>query len=453
MGEKLYNSRESMKFCYLLLGLALALGNCGIASAAIDPTAPAAELAKRIAALSGPGPAKLVVKNRSSLKAEQVAEIRKLLERDLRGLGVIAEESGAETAATIRVTLSTNAAGGLWVAEVEEGTELRVAMIPAQLETPAPPQSDAGITLGKTLVWKQKEPILDLLFVASATSRRMIALEPERIVSYIATPGGDANSWKLEQQFPIAHARPFPRDMRGRLFLGTAIGAEHLFVAFLPGAQCSGEEQADQRNGQLAVACEDGDDPWPIPGFAAVAAKPEPDAAPAPRPVEQRAFYNSARNYFTGVLSPGLNLRLSPFYSAAAIVRPSGTAMVLSGIDGKFAMFENGSGNGLGKRLSGTRDWGSDLAAIRSGCGSGTQIVASASGTASADSLRAYEVVGREAAPVSPPLEMDGAITAIWPATDSASATVVVRREETAVGGSAPPQEDYEVVRVSAHCN
>jgi len=73
---------------------------------------------ERIAALSGPGPAKLIVRNRSSLTAEQVAAIRKLLERDLRGLGVISEDSAAETAATIRVTLSTNAGGGLWVAEV-----------------------------------------------------------------------------------------------------------------------------------------------------------------------------------------------------------------------------------------------------------------------------------------------------------------------------------------------
>jgi len=418
--------------------------------AAIDPTAPAADLAKRIAALSGPGPAKLIVRNRSSLTAEQVAAIRKLLERDLRGLGVISEDSAAETAATIRVTLSTNAGGGLWVAEVQQGTDLRVAMIPVQLDPPAPPRSDAGITLGKTLLWRQRNPVLDLLIVASATGRRMIVLEPDRIASYTAIAGADANSWKLDQAFAIAHTRPFPRDLRGRLFPGAAIGADHLFVAYLPGAQCSGDNQ----DGQLAVVCEDGDDPWPIPGFVFAAAKSEPDAAPVPRPVEQRAFYNSARDYFTGVLSPGLNFRLPPFYSAVAVPRASGSAMVFSGIDGKFTLLENGSGGGSLKRLAGTRDWGSDLAAIHSGCGPGIQIMASASGAASPDSLRAYEISGREALPVTPPLEMDGAIAAIWPSTDPAAATVIVRREEAAVAASAAPQqEDYEVYRVSAHCN
>jgi len=411
-------------------------------------TIPAADLAKRIAALSGPGPAKVIVKNHSSLTTAQTADIRRLLEHDLRGLGVISQpESGAESATTIRIILSTNAVGGLWVAEVQEGTDLRVTMILVQLDRPATTQSDAGITLTKMLLWQQREPVLDLLVVASATTRRMIVLEPERIVSYVAPPGGDANSWKSEQAFPIAHARPFPREMRGHLFPGATLASEHLFVAYLPGLQCSG----DEHDGQLAVACEDGDDPWPMPGFTSVAANPEPDAASTPRAVEQRAFYNSARNYFTGVLSPGLNLRLPPFYSAVSIVRPAGSAMVLSGIDGRFALLENGSL----KRLSGTRDWGSDLAAIRSGCGSGTQIVASASGAASPDSLRAYEVAGHEAAPLSPPLEMEGAITALWSSPDAREATGILRREEGAVAGSAaaPQQEEYEVYRVSAHCN
>ena len=301
------------------------------------------------------------------------------------------------------------------------------------------------------LLWQQREPVLDLLVVASATTRRMIVLEPERIVFYVAPLGGDANSWKSEQEYSITHGRSFPRDMRGRLLLGAAIGADHLFVAFLPGVQCSG----DSRDGQLAIACDDGDDPWPTPGFTAVATNIEPDAAQTPPPVEQRAFYNSARNYFSGVLSPGGNFRLPPFYSAVPVVRLSGTALVLSGIDGKFALLESGSL----KRLSGTRDWGSDLAAIRSSCGSGTQgfgtqILASSSGTAYPDSLRAYEVSGREASPVSPPLEMNGAITAIWPSTDAGEATVIIRRGESAVAGTtSPQQEDYEVVRVSAHCN
>ena len=38
--------------------------------------------------------------------------------------------------------------------------------------------------------------------------------------------------------------------------------------------------------------------------------------------------------------------------------------------------------NGALKPVTGTRDWGSDFAALHSGCGAGTQIVASGSGEA-----------------------------------------------------------------------
>ena len=47
--------------------------------------------------------------------------------------GVVA--SGAESANTIRVTLSENARERLWVAEVAEGNETRVAMV--HVDTPS----------------------------------------------------------------------------------------------------------------------------------------------------------------------------------------------------------------------------------------------------------------------------------------------------------------------------
>jgi len=437
--------------------LAIASGACPGAQAAMgsmDASQPAAELAKKIAAISGPGPAKLIVSNRSSLTAEEVVEVRKQLERDLRGLGVVSQPraglgagSDSEGATTIRITLSANAAGGLWVAEVQEGTDVHVAMLPVQLPVTAPQSADSGITLGKVYLWRQKEPVLDLLIVPSGASRRMIVLEPEKIASYLAPmDGADSNSWKEELEFAVPHERPFPRDMRGRLFAGGAVASAHLFEAYLPGVQCQGDVQ----DGRLAIACQDGDEPWPMPGFALVASNTEPDAASTPRRVEQRAFFNSARNYFSGVLSPGISFRLPAFYGAAAIVRTTGTAMILSTTGGQFVMIENGAQ----KHLAGARDWGSDLAAIRSECGSGMQVLVSASGAASDDSVRAYEINGRDATPVSSPLEMSGAVTAIWPSSDLRDATVVVRRPDGVPAVPAAGQQgDYEVYRVSAHCN
>jgi hypothetical protein len=269
----------SGKRLLLLMAVAIASGAFPLAQAAMDASQPAAELAKKIAAISGPGPAKLIVNNRSSLTAEEVVEIRKMLERDLRGLGVISQaragvgtRNDSEGATTIRITLSANAAGGLWVAEVQEGTDVHVAMVPVELPVPAAPRADSGITLVKVSLWRQREQMLDLLIDTSGASRRMIVLEPERIISYLAPmTAHDSNSWEKEHEFAIPHERPFSRDVRGRLFAGAAVGSTHLFEAYLPGVQCHGDVQ----DSGLTIACQEGDDPWPMPGFTVVGPSPE----------------------------------------------------------------------------------------------------------------------------------------------------------------------------------
>jgi len=88
------------------------------ARASIGWDNPADELAKRIAAIAGPGPAKLTIKNRSSIPADQLPAIRRTLERDLHSYGVTASGS-AEVATVIRVTLSQNLQHELWIAEVQ----------------------------------------------------------------------------------------------------------------------------------------------------------------------------------------------------------------------------------------------------------------------------------------------------------------------------------------------
>jgi hypothetical protein len=153
-----------------------------------------------------------------------------------------------------------------------------------------------------------------------------------------------------------------------------------------------------------------------------------------------KAFYNQARDYFTGVVTPGVGVDLPPFYSAAWIPRIGGTnALLITGIDGKVELVENR----IGHVVAGTRDWGSDLAVVRSGCGSGAQVIATGSGEATNENLRAFEIPSLEAMPVSAPLAMDGTVTAIWAAPDGKSAIAVVRN---AAG-------EYEVDRVTAVCN
>jgi hypothetical protein len=383
---------------------------------------PAADLARQVAALAGPGPARLVIHDNSSLAPGEIPAIRLLLERDLRTFGVVAGSS--DSATTIRVTLSQNAQGGLWVAEVLEGTESRVAMEPVTLGASAPPAASAAITLRRTLLVTEPDPILD----AAVLAGRLIVLEPDRILIYPGGPAARGNPGDTgvseAQIFSIEHSRPFPRDVRGRIFAGQ----DHLFEAYLPGVACVGSNAS----GPIAVTCSDSDDPWPITAT-------------------QRAFYSAMRNYFTGILAPGFGMDFAPFYTAADLPRPTGSAVLLNPVRGGALLMEGASA----QPVNATGDWGSDFAVIRSGCGSGAQVLVSGSGAATTgDLLRAFEISGSEAITVSAPLPIDGAITAVSPASDAASdttsgaaasgATIIVRRD-------APVR--YEASHVAALCN
>ena len=356
-----------------------------------DPSA--AEFARQIAALTGPGTITLTVTNRSALSADDATAIRHAIERELRAAGISIRAKDADS--DVRVSLSQNQQGWLWVAEVQEGSELKVAMLPIPAATSASSATSAPtITLRASLLFAQALPILDIAILGD---QRMVVLDPE----YIKIYNNSAGSWQQAQTFTITHAQPFPRDLRGRI----VPAADHPFDAYLPGVVCTGNRSANA--GELTIACNDSDDPWPLGS--------------------QKAFYNSTRNFFTGVLTPGFGPKLAPFYSAADIKLPIGAAFVFVDIAGAAHLLEGDTR----KLIVGARDWGSDMAAVHSECGSGTQLLTSAAGWPASDSLRAYEISGHEAAAVSAPLTFEGGtITALWTAADGVSATVVVQKQQ-----------------------
>jgi hypothetical protein len=398
------------------------------ASAAPAPSPweqPAASLAEQVAGILGPGQAHLTLRNLSTVPNGEIPAIRRLLEQDLKAHGVLA--SGAESANAIRVTLSENLRERLWVAEVIEGNETRVAMVRVGPGAQQQAQAAGGLMLRKQTVLTINEEVL----AALETADGLVVVEPEEIVIYSHT----AEGWRERKRVAISQARPLVRDPRGVILPST--GGEG-FEAYVAGMVCSGSYTPAQPAGDWSVRCRESDDPWPI------ALGPNPQSplitSPADGSVSLRAFYNTARDYFTGVVTPSLNVDLPPFYSAAMIFRPaSGPALLIGGIDGKAQLTESGAL----KPVSGTRDWGSDFAVLNSGCGAGAQIIASGSGEAASDSLRAFELPAQEAVPVSAPLAMDGTVTALATAPDGKSVFAVVR-------GAA---DQYEVDRVTGSCN
>ncbi len=73
------------------------------------------------------------------------------------------------------------------------------------------------------------------------------------------------------------------------------------FEAWLAGMQCTGSYEPSPAPGQWTASCQPSDDPWPMTQFEQAA-------------VPVKAFYNAARNYFTGVVTPNIGVDLPPFY-------------------------------------------------------------------------------------------------------------------------------------------
>jgi hypothetical protein len=430
------NDRKMKPMKLIWLGALLAGGLIGLmARAAPVPSPwekPAAEMAGQMAGILGPGQEQLTIRNLSTIPNDIIPAIRRLLEQDLKTLGVLV--SGAESANSVHLTLSENQRERLWVAEVIEGNETRVAMVQVGYEIDRSVPAQEHIVLHKEsysfahgLSYPLYDPLDDPVLAVLESRNGLLALRQNKIVVFFFGEVG----YIEKKEFAIAERNSSPRDPHG-LLLPTADGKG--FTAFTVGAECIGSftspenDSAHPENG-WTVHCSASDDPWPIA---------QEDTASGSTTI--KAFYNTARNYFTGVLSPSLGVDLPPFYTAALLPRPAeGAALLVDGIDGKVQILENGAL----KTIAGARDWGSDFAVLHSDCGAGTQIVASGSGEASSDSLRAYELPAQEAVPSSASLAMDGTVTAFWTAPDGKSIFAVVRSATN----------EYEVDRVTASCN
>ena len=390
-----YNSRRMKSrvikgFCTL----AVALSFCVSAAAVSHWDSPAEGMAHKIAAVCGPGTATLDVQNASSLPSSELPSIRRALDAQLRAAG-IQFRAQHDAANAIRVTVRENVRGWLWVAEVTQGTDTRIVMleVPAERTSAAIPQSSL-VTLNSTLVVSSAEPLLDVQLLDANT---LLTLTPRSVTVYQRQP----DHWQALGTQPIVTTVPVPRDPRGRLALASA-GYE----IFLPGVHCTSAAIS------AAPDCRESDDPWPLAPNGTTNIQP------------QSGFYNSGRNFFTGIISPGLGRQLPAFFSAAPNARAKDTQWVFTLLDGR-AVAEDATGE---QRIGGaTRTWGSDIVSVQSECGAKQQILATSTANDNAeDSLQAFEVNGRDANAVSTPLKFTGSITALWPAT-SGSAIAIIR--------------------------
>lgn len=401
-------SRWLRAACPLLLA---ALFLTGSVSSATDWVGPEEQLARKIAAVTGPGAVAFDLTNRSSLTKADSDDIRRGLLVQLAALG-LRFVNAEQAAATIHVSLSGDLRNYIWVAEIHQGTNPPAVVMTSlpRPDAPIPMRETAGLMLRKTLLWSQQDPILDAA-VLEGSPAHLVVLDPTQVALYRFQD----SRWQPEQSLPITHTRPWPRDLRGRLVLRH----DHLFDAHLPGVFCR-----SSTNSPLTLNCYPSDDPWPLGGDQ----------------FSLSAFYTPARNYFTGALAPGLGKQTTvpAFYSAALLPREKYTLGLFAAVDGQLHLLD-----GITDRAAGKLGWGSDIAGVKSNCGSGWQVLATRSGDGPSDAVRAYEFPDREPVAVSQPVDFAGSITALWAESSASSAVAVSNNAESG---------RYEAFRLTITC-
>jgi hypothetical protein len=424
------------QFLFVILGLVAV-------SYAADWSGPEQQLARKIVALTGPGAVAITFENRSSLSRRDSEIVENGLRSSLEELGLrfVVEE---QSAATIKISLSENGSSFVWVAEIRQGAgQSEVAMVSTpRAEGSIGPRDSVPPTLRKIPLWSQSDPILDVAVLEENTAPSRIAvLDPGKLSLYRMQAG----KWQLEQALEIVHAKPWPRDMRGRLLPAR----DHVLDVYLPGVLCHASG-----GGSLALSCRESDDPWPLAvGIAGVAASPvfpgesangvnansAAGSASAAVVPQMKAFYAPARNFFTGVLTPGAGkfTAVPKFFSAAWVPREKYTLWLFATTDGQFHLVD-----GVTDQTA-KLGWGSDLTSVRSACGAGWQVLASSAGDGPDDSVRAYEFPDRDPVAVSAAVDFSGSISALWTEARGDTAIAVAQNREKGT---------YDAFRVAPAC-
>jgi hypothetical protein len=362
-------------FCALLFLFLPAASACQQEAPSMPSTA--AEFVQLILSRGGsPSAVAVTFQNQSSLPPDAQEPLQNAILNAFRGANVRLVKA-EQAVADVQITFSEDWQGYVWIANIQQGSSSQLVIKKLPRQQRAPSTRVPSLTIRKISVWQQDAPILDFY----QDNQNLLVLEPGQLSLYAS----DSGQWRPRQTLGIPHQHPWPRDVRGRLEVK---GGE--ISAFLPGERCSGKISPP------SLDCRASDDPWPLDQGQLV------------------AFFSPRRNFFTGLLAgSGAGASVSPFFSGATWQANDQRFWLFTGIDGRTRLFQND----LAAPVATFNAWGSTLAAVHSACGSGWQLLASSpADTIRPDSIQAIEVTGREALPVSAPVDLPGAVEALWTA-------------------------------------
>jgi hypothetical protein len=367
-----------------------------------DWSAAAQTFERKIAEKLKPGQSvTLSLQNMSSLSPDETALVRKDIEMEWRAQGRQVKANGRKAAtaseegvAEIRVTLAENSQGLLWVAEIRQQENRDVVMLALpRAVTAGSSASIPAMLLRSQMLLEQEAPILDfaLIELPSGSPTELLVLEPARVALYsLDLHSGDQVRLQLRQAAALPASDSPQRALHGSLRI-----IQDSFLAILPGKSCGG-----LLRDTLAVKC----------------------AALAPGPWDNHDGLS--------LPDPSAEMRRDVSSFSVARIEGKGKRMEIdAGADGLARLYNSDDRRGPIATFTG---WGSDIAGIKSGCGSGWQILVTRTGDwTERDAVQAFEIDGKRAVAVSPALEFAGPVLVLQASENKDTGLAVVRNLQT----------------------
>jgi hypothetical protein len=338
-------------------------------------------------------------RNLSSLRRAEVASFSAAFREELqrRGVKIVA----ADAAVQLIVSITQAPAEYLGVVQIvrKENTETMMETI-GPVNAQAAPEAAFSLTLRREFLFSQESPILDVFIEPDA--KRASVLGARGISGYEYRD----EHWVLMRFERLPRHEVPERIERG--FFGFGIDTES--VVF-PKEVCTMSLLPDAKGWECQK------NTW---GFG-----------------------------IRGVTKEGMTGKnLKAWASAAQLESEGKTRIVVTGQDGLARLYEDGP-----EPVAAFPDWGSEIASVYSGCGSGWQLLVTGKGDwTKPDEIQAIDIQERRAQSVSDPLEFSGPIVALHVASTTIGATANANTQAIAVDRNLQTGR-YEAYLLSIGCS
>ena len=319
-------------------------------------------LARRVAAALHGAQVTYDAQNRSSLDAAEFASVSAAFADELQreGIKVVSADSGT----SVSITVTQSPTQYLAVAQIQrkENPETLLETL-GSVKGLTEAATTFSLELRRELLFSQDTPILDVFFDADSTTA--FALGPQEIRSYTR----QSDRWALTNAERLPRHQAPARSERGVFGFGIEMASaefsnELCQMYFLPDAKPKGWH------------CEKDATAMRVRGVSAESSDSE---------------------------------KRGPWLSTAQFEVDGKIRRVITGQDGLARLYDDRS-----EPVATFSGWGSEVASLHSGCGSGWQLlVTSSTDWTKPDAIQAVEVRDRRAVPVSAPMEFSGPIVAL----------------------------------------